>query len=347
MRILAIETSCDETAVAVVEDGVNVLTSLIGSQIELHAPYGGVVPEVACRAHAEWLPPLIQQALEQAGCPGGRGLDAIAATSQPGLIGALLVGLTAGKALAWSLDLPFLAVDHINGHIHAPRMVHSDLPWPQLALVVSGGHTEVYRCDSPLHREVVSATTDDAAGECFDKAAALLGLGYPGGPAIERAAKAGNRKAIRFPRGQGLSFSGLKTAVLHELRRSGYMPQGGRPRLARGNGQGQTQDVRLPTPAEVSDFAASFQEAVVDMLVKSASDAVAQTGIDCVTLTGGVACNGRLRERLMEEGAKVGYRVAIAPKELCTDNAAMIAGAAYALMAAGLQSSLTVEAVPN
>lgn len=352
---MAIETSCDETAVAVVEDGHRVLSSLIASQINLHAPYGGIVPEVACRAHAEWLAPMIPEALAKAGVSWD-GIDVIAATAKPGLIGALLVGLSAGKSLAWATSKPFVAVDHIVGHIHAPRMANPDIPWPHLALVVSGGHTEVYRCDSPFETSVVAATSDDAAGECFDKVAALLGLGYPGGPAIEIAGKGGNPRAFHFSRGKpgeeglSLSFSGLKTALLYHLRDHGYAGQAGRPRLFKTSGEQGKNDRTagpLPPPEWIADTAASFQEAAVDMLIRAGLAACEATGVSAITLTGGVACNARLREKLSEAGARAGVSVYLTPRQLCTDNAAMIAGAAHPFAAAGRFDELSVEAVPN
>lgn len=357
MRILALETSCDETAVAVVDDGQHVRSSIIASQIELHAPYGGVVPEVACRAHAEWLAPMIPKAMADAGATWSS-IDAIAVTSRPGLIGALLVGLSAGKALAWANDKPLVAVDHIAGHIHAPRMAHEDIPWPHLALVVSGGHTEVYLCPDEFETKVVAATADDAAGECFDKVAALLGLGYPGGPSIERTAKAGNPKAFHFSRGRpgeeglALSFSGLKTALLYHLRDHGVASKAGRPRLSKGH-QGRGMEsveeggVALPSAQWIADTAASFQEAAVDMLVRVAMSSADATGVRAVTLTGGVACNTRLREKLLAAGDDLGVQVFLTPKHLCTDNAAMIAGAAYPFARDGRFDGLDVEAVPN
>ncbi|MCA8940222.1 MAG: tRNA (adenosine(37)-N6)-threonylcarbamoyltransferase complex transferase subunit TsaD, partial [Planctomycetes bacterium] len=257
MLVLGIESSCDESAVALVRDGREIVTSLVATQIELHKPYGGIVPEVACRAHAEWLTPLVVEALDKAGVKLDD-LDLIAATARPGLIGALLVGLTAGKTLAMATGKPFVGVDHIDGHIHAVRMANPEMPFPHLSLVVSGGHTELYLSPSAIEKQLVSATSDDAAGECFDKVSALLGLGYPGGPAIEAAAKGGNSQAIDFPRGKagddgmGMSFSGLKTAVLYHMQRQGYRVLAGRPRLEKPAEEGSS-----PTP--IADVAASFQ----------------------------------------------------------------------------------------
>lgn len=352
MRILGIETSCDETAVAVVEDGTRVLSSLIASQVPLHEPYGGVVPEVACRAHAEWLRPMVPEALRAASVDWND-IDVVAATARPGLIGALLVGLTAGKALAWANNKPFVAVDHIEGHLHAPRMGGVEIPWPHLALVVSGGHTEIYECASAVSRRLVAATADDAAGECFDKVSALLGLGYPGGPAIEQAALRGDRKAFHFSRGKsgedgmGLSFSGLKTALLHHLRTHGVESRAGRPRLGKQAGNRPESDAKLPGQRWIDDTAASFQEAAVDMLVRAALAGTERTGIRVLTLTGGVACNRRLGEKLSESGRAAGVTVHVCDRSLCTDNAAMIAGAAFGYASRGLFDGLETEAIPN
>lgn len=344
MLILGIESSCDETAVALVRDGREIVLSHVASQIDLHAPYGGIVPEVACRAHAEWLVPLIQNALKDADCELAD-VDVIAATSQPGLIGALLVGLSAGKALAWALDKPFVAVDHIDGHIHATRMEHPEMLFPHLSLVVSGGHTEVYRSPDSCTKELITSTMDDAAGECFDKVAALLGLPYPGGPQIQKLAEQGDPTAVDFPRGKpgddgmALSFSGLKTAVLYHLKREGFAQKAGRPRLEF-TGKQAPQGV-------LADVAASFQECAVDMLIRVALAASKSTGIKHLGLTGGVACNSRLREKLAQACAQHGVTLYACPPKLCTDNAAFIAGAAHAFAQAGRFSPLDTEAVPN
>ena len=349
MLVLGIETSCDETAVALVRDGREIITSLVASQVELHAPYGGIVPEVACRAHSDWLLPLIKELCEKSEIKLGD-VDVIAATARPGLIGALLVGLTAAKTLALTLDKPFVGVDHIDGHIHAPRMVH-DMSFPHLSLVVSGGHTEIHRSDSATSKEMLTSTLDDAAGECFDKVAALLGLGYPGGPMIESSAMGGDSNAIDFPRGKAgddglqISFSGLKTAVLRYMQRRGYRVKAGRPRLERDSKPDVTKTVTMKLP--LADMAASFQETAVDMLIRPALNACEQSGINAIGLTGGVAANSRLREKLTQEAEKKGVQVFAAPKNLCTDNAAFIAGVAYHFAQEGRFDSLDLDAVPN
>ncbi|MCK6439129.1 MAG: tRNA (adenosine(37)-N6)-threonylcarbamoyltransferase complex transferase subunit TsaD [Planctomycetes bacterium] len=351
MIVLGIETSCDETAVALVRDGREIVASLVSSQIELHAPYGGVVPEVACRAHAEWLLPLLEKLCAESGV-ALKDVDVIAATARPGLIGALLVGLTTGKTLALALDKPFVGVDHIDGHVHAPRMAHPDMEFPHLSLVVSGGHTEIYRSDSFTHKELIASTADDAAGECFDKVAALLGLGYPGGPRIEKAARGGNPAVIDFPRGSAgadgmaISFSGLKTAVLRFMQARNYTVKAGRPRLER---EAMKEEITktIPLPLPLADLAASFQEAAVDMLIRPTLKACERTGISCVGLTGGVAANQRLREKLTSEAKKRGIDIYAAPKDLCTDNAAFIAGAAHHFAREGRFDPLDLDAVPN
>ncbi len=334
MRILGIETSCDETAAAVVEDGARVLSSVVASQEHLHAKYGGVVPEIACRAHVEAVVPTIDQAVQQAGLTLGA-LDAIAVTTCPGLIGALLIGVAAAKTLSWLLGVPLAAVNHIEAHLYAPAL-DAPLDYPLVGLIASGGHTALLYATSPVDTEVVGTTTDDAAGEAFDKAASVLGLSYPGGPAIDRAARGGNPKAVAFPRTMlepgsfDFSFSGIKTAVLYEC--YGHNARG------RGN---------APPPAEaVPDLAASFQEAVVDVLVEKSIRAALSRGVGTLVAGGGVACNSRLRARLGEEAAKVGLRVRFAPPALCTDNAAMVAGLGHHLLAAGREAPLDVAPTP-
>ncbi len=334
MRVLGIETSCDETAAAVVEDGRRVMSSVVASQEHLHARYGGVVPEIACRAHVEAVVPTIDQAAERAGVPL-KSLDAIAVTTCPGLIGALLIGVSAAKTLSWLLGLPLAAVNHVEAHLYAPAL-DAPLEYPLVGLVASGGHTILLHATSPIDTEVVGTTTDDAAGEAFDKAASVLGLGYPGGPAIDRAAREGNPKAVQFPRtllepgSFDFSFSGLKTAVLYEC----Y------GRNARGKG------ATPPPPATVRNLAASFQEAVVDVLVEKSIRAALSRGVATLVAGGGVACNSRLRARLGEEAAKVGLRLRFAPPALCTDNAAMVAGLGACLLAAGREAPLDVTPVP-
>jgi N6-L-threonylcarbamoyladenine synthase len=335
MRILGIETSCDETAAAVVADGAEILSSVVASQEHLHAKYGGVVPEIACRAHVEMVVPIVEQALERAGV-GLDGLDAVAVTTRPGLIGALLIGLSAAKTLAWLADLPLVAVNHIEAHLYAPAL-EAPLDYPLVGLIASGGHTVLLHATSPLEVEVLGTVTDDAAGEAFDKVAAILGLPYPGGPAIERVAHDGDPEAIDFPRTMlepgslDFSFSGVKTAVLYHCR-----------------GKNVPRSEGEPPPAEaVPDIAASFQEAVVDVLVAKAVRAALSADVGTLVAGGGVACNARLRERLGAEAAQVGLELRFAPKALCTDNAAMVAGLAAHLLEAGRLAEPDVTAVAH
>ena len=333
--ILGVESSCDETSAAVVADGRRVLSNVVASQIELHARYGGVVPEIASRAHIEAINTVIAQAIEQAGV-NPRQLGAVAVTHEPGLIGSLLVGLMAAKTLAWVWDRPLVGVNHVYAHAYAAALDDLPLEYPAVALVCSGGHTALYRCGGPMELELLGTTIDDAAGEAFDKVANILQLGYPGGPQIDRVARAGNPRAVSFPRsllsGQSLdfSFSGIKTAVLYEC----Y------GRNARGRGTSP------PPPEAVPDLAASFQEAVVDVLVEKSIRAALSRGVGTLVAGGGVACNSRLRARLAEEAGKVGLRLRFAAPALCTDNAAMVAGIGYHLVAAGRQAQLVVTPAP-
>ena len=308
MRILGIETSCDETAAAVVEDGRRVRSSIVSSQIKLHAPYGGVVPELASRAHVELINGVVDEALMEAGVLDVRELDAVAACHGPGLAGALLVGVSAAKALALTSGLPYVQVNHLEAHLYAGWLEEPDLELPLAVLVVSGGHTLLVVMEGHGKYRVMGQTVDDAAGEAYDKVARFLGLGYPGGPAIDRLAAEGNPETVAFPRpmlgeGYDFSFSGLKTAVINHVRKH--------------------PDV------EVRDVAASFQEAVVEVLtaklVAAADDAEAST----LVLGGGVAANSRLRARVADAAVATGRRVFLPPPELCTDNGAMIAGAAW------------------
>jgi N6-L-threonylcarbamoyladenine synthase len=329
-RILAIETSCDETAAAVVEDGRRVLSSVVSSQVDLHARYGGVVPELAGRAHVELLTPVVAEALLEAGVDSGAdgrpGLDAVAATVGPGLIGALLVGVSAAKAMALAWGLPFVGVNHLEGHLAAAFLEEPELEFPLVVLLVSGGHTMLVRMDGPGSYRLLGQTIDDAAGEAFDKVARFLGLGYPGGPIIDRVSIEGDPKAVEFPRalmdeGYDFSFSGLKTAVITYVRRNPDVP--------------------------VADVAASFQEAVVDVLVTKARRAALDLGVRGLCLAGGVAANSLLRERTLDVCIAEGLRPFIPSRSLCTDNAAMIGvAAAWRLEAAG-PSPLDLAADPN
>ena len=338
MILLGIESSCDETAAAVVRGGREVLSSVVESQIGEHAPFGGVVPEIAGRSHLRAIVPVIDRALEAAGLKL-EGLDGIAVTTRPGLVGSLLVGLSAAKALAFTRGLPLVAVDHIEAHVHAATMelpVDKD-PFPCLALVVSGGHTALFRVDSPLSMQRLATTLDDAAGEAFDKVAWMLGLPYPGGPSVSRLAAEGDPKRYDFPRCRAklqggefapFSFSGLKTAVLYHLR---------------------GQDALAPTPEpqaipDRADVAASFQEAVVDSLVGPTVAAGVALGVERVLVAGGVACNVRLRETMHAACAEVGIEASFPSPAYCTDNAAMIAGLGWHLLRAGRTAELDADA---
>jgi N6-L-threonylcarbamoyladenine synthase len=313
MYFLGIESSCDETAAAVFTEEPAVLSSIIASQTDLHARFGGVVPEVAARAHLQRLLPMVDEALRQANVRLDQ-IGAVAVHNTPGLVGALLVGVSCAKALALALNVPLLAVNHIEAHIYACRLAAGRDIFPCVGLVVSGGHTALFHCRTALHFELLGATTDDAAGEAFDKVASILGLGFPGGPAVERAAAGGDPAAFRFPRAflhdprLDFSFSGLKTAVL-------YTACG--------------QDLSQPRPAPEgqgrADLAASFQQAVVDVLVAKSRQALRQTGLKRLAVGGGVAANRTLRSALEKMTAEEGADLFIPPMRLCTDNAAMAA----------------------
>jgi N6-L-threonylcarbamoyladenine synthase len=327
---LGVETSCDETAVAVVEDGYTVRANLIAAQEHLHERFGGVVPEVAARAHVEALNPLLERALEEAGI-GFDDLDAVACTVGPGLVGALLVGMAAAKTVALSTGVPFVGVNHLEGHIWANFLAHGPPEPPYVCLVVSGGHTMLVHMPEVHRYELLGQTLDDAAGEAFDKVARLLGLGFPGGPALDRLAREGDPAAIAFPRAMAssgdldFSMSGLKTAVLRYVK--------------------QERAAGREVPA--ADLAASFQEAIVDVQIQKAIRAAGERGVTTVLLGGGVVANSRLRDRMLADGGAAGLRVLYPPLNLCTDNAAMIAcvGAARALR--GESTSLDIGADPN
>ena len=351
MRILGIESSCDETAAAVVEDGRKVLSNVISSQISIHTEYGGVVPEIASRKHIENINPVIKQAIAEARLTQGevrttpsdalmrsivkeRGvssdfddIDAIAVTYGPGLVGALLVGVAEAKALAYALNKPLIAVNHIKGHIAANYLEHPDLEPPYLCLVVSGGHTNLVAIKSYTDYEIIGTTRDDAAGEAFDKVARSVGLGYPGGPKIDKEAKNGNPDAIKFPQAKvdgakyDFSFSGIKSAVLNYQNHAEMM--------------GET--------INRADLVASFQKAVVDVLVSHTVMAMEEFGYDTVALAGGVASNSALREAMKQAVSNVIYPSPI----YCTDNAAMIASAGYYEYLNGNRAGLSLNAVPG
>ena len=325
---LGIESSCDETAVAVVEDTFVVRSNLIASQVDLHRRFGGVVPELASRAHVEALTPLTDQALVEAGI-SFEDLDGVAVTVGPGLVGALLVGIAAAKAIAIGTGLPLIGVNHLEGHVWANFLAYGSPEPPYVALIVSGGHTMIVHMSSSHRYEVLGQTVDDAAGEAFDKVARLLGLGFPGGPAVDELARGGDPSAVRFPRAMAdsldFSMSGLKTAVLRHVK-------------------SEQAAGRAIDPA---DLAASFQEAIVDVQVDKTLRAAAERGVGTILLGGGVVANTRLRERILSDGASAGVRVLFPPIDLCTDNAAMIACAGADLLARGDRTPLDVGADPN
>lgn len=332
-RILGIESSCDETAAAVVCGGREILSNVVHSQAALHAVYGGVVPEIAGRSHLQQILPVIDSALEQAHLSLDE-IDAIAVTTSPGLIGSLLVGVAAAKAIAFTRDIPLVGVHHIQAHVYAATMERAESPYPCLALVVSGGHTALYRAESELDLQMLSTTLDDAAGEAFDKVAHMLGLGYPGGPAVSKLAELGNPRAISFPRYRsredkpGFSFSGIKTAVLYHVRGQD----------ARGATLGpQAQPDR-------ADVAASFERAVVDVLVDESLRAAESAGLRTILVAGGVACNRALRAEMCARAEQRGLKAFFPSPAYCTDNAVMIAGLGFHLLRAGRTAGLDLDA---
>jgi N6-L-threonylcarbamoyladenine synthase len=323
--VLGIETSCDETAVSVVMGGTDVLSSVVSSQLDVHARFGGVVPEVASRAHVEALPHVTAAALERSNIDYHR-VDAVAATVGPGLIGALLVGVSAAKATALALGVPFVGVNHLEAHLYAALLDEPRAEFPMLFLLVSGGHTLFVHMDDVHSYRVIGQTIDDAAGEAFDKVARFLGLAYPGGPAIDKASVHGDDRSIVFPRamlndGFDVSFSGLKTAVINHVRKH--------PEVS------------------TNDVAASFQRAVVDVLVAKARRAAREIGARTIALGGGVAANSLLRHDITAAGNEDGVNVVLPSREMCTDNAAMIASAAWYRLARGETSPLDSGASPN
>jgi N6-L-threonylcarbamoyladenine synthase len=332
VNVLAIETSCDETAAAVVADGQQIRSSVVSSQVDLHARFGGVVPEEASRAHVELLPVVVNQALGEAGLTG-RDIDAVAATVGPGLIGSLLVGVSAAKAYALAWQIPFVGVNHLEAHLHAAFLEDPELALPVVILLVSGGHTMLIAMERapqpdsfPFLYRLLGQTIDDAAGEAFDKVARYLGLGYPGGPAIDREAVKGDPKTIAFPRGlrdagYDFSFSGLKTSVITYVRKH--------PDVA------------------VADVAASFQEAVVDVLVAKARRAAADLGARALCIGGGVAANSLLRQRIADACQEDRLLAFIPSRAMCTDNAAMIGATAWYRLRTEGPTALDVGADPN
>ncbi|MGE0396045.1 MAG: tRNA (adenosine(37)-N6)-threonylcarbamoyltransferase complex transferase subunit TsaD [Kofleriaceae bacterium] len=330
MRVLGIESSCDETAAAIVDDGTRVLADVVASQHEVHAKYGGVVPELASRAHILNVVPVVQAALDRAGVTLAS-IDGIAVTNAPGLIGALLVGLQTAKSLAWVTGKPLVGVHHLEGHLSAVYLEPDPPPMPHLALIVSGGHTSLVRVNA--HADVIElgATRDDAAGEAFDKGAKLLGLGYPGGVVIDRLAKTGDPKAVKFPKamtggdtGAEFSFSGLKTSLLHHVRANG-----------------------VPEGQALSDLCASYQAAIVEVLVRKTRRIARREGLAHVQICGGVAANSGLRAGMQAAAAEDDFTLYIPPPSRCTDNAAMIAAAGYHHLVRGERAGLDLDAVPS
>jgi N6-L-threonylcarbamoyladenine synthase len=333
MLVLGIESSCDETAAAVVRDGREIVSSVIASQIELHRPWGGVMPELASREHLEQIEPIVSEALLRAGISRSD-VEAIAVTQGPGLIGSLLVGVCYAKSLAYALDIPFVGVNHIEGHVYSVAFDNPPVEYPALALIVSGGHTNIFHLPVEGAYKVVSRTRDDAAGEAFDKVAKMLGLGYPGGPVIEELAKKGDPLRVKFTQAKisdgrpDLSFSGLKTAVARYIRENGIEPHS--------NGDQSAQ--------VVIDLAASFQFAVVKALVSTLEKLAAQLSPRTLIVAGGVACNLALREAADAAASRIGVPVYFPSKHLSTDNAAMIAAAGYFHLKKGERSDLRMTA---
>ncbi|HAU38477.1 MAG TPA: tRNA (adenosine(37)-N6)-threonylcarbamoyltransferase complex transferase subunit TsaD [Phycisphaerales bacterium] len=341
--LLGVETSCDETACALVADGRRVLSNAVATQIDLHARFGGVVPEIASRAHIEAINTVIDKALSDAAVRPEQ-ISAVAVTREPGLIGSLLVGVMAAKTLAWTWRVPLVGVNHVYAHAYAAALDAEPIEYPAAALICSGGHTALYRCGGPLDLELLGTTIDDAAGEAFDKVASILRLGYPGGPVIDRLSRDANPQAVHFPRtllaGQSLdfSFSGLKTAVLYHV-----------------NGVPGTVRRRSPAPAgktgienfserEIADIAASFQQAVVDVLTIKLRRAARKIGARTLVLGGGVAANSALRTSVAALAEKLGCTLRLPPMRFCLDNGAMVAGLAYHSLRVGQVSDLALEA---
>jgi N6-L-threonylcarbamoyladenine synthase len=324
VNILGVETSCDETSAAVVRDGTEILSNIVSSQVDLHRPYGGVVPELASRHHLELIEPVIREALAKSNVP----IDAVAATYGPGLASSLLIGLNAAKGIAFTLSKPFVGINHLEAHLYSPLLSEHNLDaLPTVSLIVSGGHTILAHVTEIGRHEILGQTVDDAAGEAFDKVAKLLGLRYPGGPEVDRLAKQGNRAAIAFPRSllddasYNFSFSGLKTSVLYYLKKNPNMV--------------------------VADVCASFQEAVVDVLVGKTTRAARDKAVRAISASGGVSINSRFRERLTTECQRHNLRLFLALPPLCTDNAAMIAALAFHKLQGGIRSDWSLDVAPS
>ena len=354
MNILGVETSCDETSAAVVRDGARILSNIVSSQIDIHRPYGGVVPELASRNHLQLIDAVIRDALAAAQLTYAD-IDAVAATYGPGLASSLLIGLNAAKGIALTLEKPFIGINHVEAHLYSPWLLsggNAGIPsadvLPMISLIVSGGHTILAHVTGIGQHRILGQTIDDAAGEAFDKVAKLLGLGYPGGPEIDKLAKRGNRDAIKFPRSMlddpsyNFSFSGLKTSVLYFLKKHPLVEGRARPPGA----------PPIPTngktlSARREDICASFQEAVVDVLVGKTIRAAVAHGARSVSASGGVSINSRFREKLGAACAEHGLRLLVTDSQLCTDNAAMIAALAYHKLRDGQASDFSLEAAPS
>lgn len=328
MNVLGIESSCDETAASVVYQGTQVLSNIISTQIDLHAPFGGVVPEIACRSHLSNMVPVVHECLEQANLTF-KEIDLISVTRGPGLLGALLIGTSFAHSLALAQNIPIIGVNHLEAHLCSGRMEDASLSFPFIGLIISGGHTFIVQAKDLGKYQILGRTVDDAVGEAFDKVSSMLGLGYPGGPAIQKAAEAGRTNAFHFPRPMqyasnlDVSFSGLKTAVLYQIKEI------------------QKEGVTLP----IADIAASFQQAVIDLLNFKVLKAMEQTQVHQLVIGGGVAANQPLRDALAESCQKKRYRLFLPKKSFCTDNAAMIASLGYYRYTNGLENNPSVKAV--
>ncbi|MFH1854321.1 MAG: tRNA (adenosine(37)-N6)-threonylcarbamoyltransferase complex transferase subunit TsaD [Candidatus Omnitrophota bacterium] len=325
MLILGIETSCDETAASVVKDGKKILSNIVSSSLKYHRRFGGVIPEIATRHHAENIDKVVNGSLYAAGV-NIKDIDAIAVTQGPGLIGALLVGISCAKAIAYSLDIPLVAVDHVKAHVYSALMSSKDIEFPFIGLVISGGHTRILLVEGFDRFKVLGDTLDDAIGEAYDKVAKILGMGYPGGPVIDSLAKKGDPKAVRFTcrgvnGGLDFSFSGIKTAVLY-----------------------YTREQKLKDRGQKANIAASFQEAVLSVVVSNCLKAIEKHKINTLVIGGGVSANSRFRAMIQEEAFFKGFHAFFPPIELCSDNAAMVAGLACRLYKIGIKSRLDITA---
>lgn len=352
--IFGIESSCDETSAAIVCDGREVLSNVVATQHELHREYGGVVPEIASRAHLERLWPVVDGAIRQAGLEretAGQAIDAVAVGNRPGLIGSLLVGVAAAKALAWAWDKPLIGVDHIEAHLHAASLAGDEIAMPAVGLVVSGGHTSLFFMESATSIRLMGRTIDDAVGEAFDKAASILGLGYPGGPIVDQRAASGNEKAHRFPVAAvgdreclDFSYSGLKTSLLYAVR--------GKP-VGRGKDARFERDFTQFNMAEIDDFCASFQRAAVKAVIRNTRLAIELlreqhgVGVKSLVVGGGVSANSRLRNEMRKLTSDLGLALRLPAMEYCLDNAAMIAGYAWHRLAAGDSDALSLSPWPS